>query len=110
MNSSPLNSKISAAISRVDLLLKQLTLEKCHVTHFGATEVDPKYLAVWLCVQSDHECERLYQDIMSIREQVHHCFGGEQYPAAAVPFIGVQIASQETVNREYAGNWWHFFK
>jgi acetolactate synthase regulatory subunit len=103
-------SEIAAAIRRTEQLLNKLTREKNHVTHFGATEIDPKHLAVWLCVQSDREVERLYSQIMDIRQQVHACFHAEKYPEAAVGFIGVQIASQETVTRDYAGNWWYFFK
>lgn len=105
-----LNSRINAAIDRVKLELRTMTTEKAHVTHFGATDIDPKHLAVWLCVQSDLECERLEKENLEIRQRVHACFRAEDYPEAAVPFIGVGIASQETVTRDYDGNWWYFFK
>lgn len=105
-----LNAQICASIERVKVLLKALTKEQAHVTYFGATDIDPKHLVVWLCVETDAECARLEANLLSIRDQIHACFRAEHYPSQAVPFIGVGVAAQETVTRDYKGNWWHFFK
>jgi hypothetical protein len=105
-----LDAKIKAAIRLIDGLLKTLSQEKSHVTHFGATDIDPKHLAVCLCVQSDAECKRMINELDSIRAQVLEYFASVNYPAEAIPSIDVSIASQETVNRDFAGSWWYFFK
>jgi len=110
VSASAYQTQIAAAIRSTEQMLQELTHEKSHVTHFGATVIDPKHLAVWLCVESDREVERLYSQVRDIRQKVHSCFHTERYPEAVIPFIAVQIASQETVNRDYDGNWWHFFK
>lgn len=105
-----LDAKIKAAIRLVEGLLKTLSQEKSHVTHFGATDIDPKHLVVCLCVQSDAECERMTNEFDAIRTQVLGLFASVNYPPVAIPSIAVSIASQETVNRDFAGSWWYFFK
>jgi hypothetical protein len=32
------------------------------------------------------------------------------YPSAAVPEVGFAFESQQTVDRDYAGNWWYAIK
>lgn len=83
--------------------------EKYWVTHYGANHIHPRHLVYWICVQSDAEKKRLQADqelCRSLRSLLHEY----RYPIEGRDGVHIGFESQETVDRESAGNWWYHWK
>lgn len=75
------------------------------VQTFGATHIDPKYLAVWIKTRTDLERDRLKADpalVGQIRDAL--------VQAGCSPLALITFESQETVDRDYKGQWFLRFK
>jgi len=46
--------------------------------------------------------------VLGIDAQIRIWLHEEGYPAEAIKDIGVSVDSQETVDREWNGNWYHY--
>ena len=70
---------------------------------FGATHIDPRHLAFWIISKTDQHRERMRAapDLIASFRKVLLVTG---YPAAAVPQVGFEFESRETVDRDYDGN------
>jgi hypothetical protein len=79
------------------------------VTWFGAYEIHPKHLAIWIQVRTDEEKNRL-QNNPTFMSELRDLLDQVNYPIEGRTGVGFGIASQEEVDRDYGGNWWHFFK
>jgi hypothetical protein len=55
----PLNLKIAAIEQNIKWTVGRVAEEEFWVTHYGATDVDPRHLVYWVCVKSDKEKQRL---------------------------------------------------
>jgi len=76
------------------------------VHSFGATHIDPRHLCVCIDVDTDVERDAIREDA----ELLDHCrevILAAGYPAESVPLIGFSIESQETVDRDWGGNWFY---
>jgi hypothetical protein len=79
------------------------------VTSFGAYWIHPRHLAVWIEVESDAQRDALLNDpafmagLCELPAQIN-------YPPEGREGVGFDVASKETVDRDYGGNWWHFYK
>jgi hypothetical protein len=73
---------------------------------FGATSIDPRHLCVCIDVNSDQQRERLRED-HALMDQLRQALLMSGYPAESVPLVSFSIESQETVDRDFRGNWFH---
>ncbi len=86
-----------------------VTKEKHWVTHYGANDIHPKHLVYWICVQSDAEKKRL-QDDSDLYRKLRSLLADYDYPLVGRNGVHIGFESQETVDREAGGNWWHHWK
>ena len=78
-------------------------------TSYGAVDISPVHLAIWLITDTDAHRDQL----LALQDFLQTCRAAlvaSGYPPEAVPHIHFGAASEETVQRDWGGNWWHFFK
>lgn len=93
----------------MDAMIADVAKEKHSVTHYGANDIHPKHLVYWICVQSDTEKKRL-QDDLALYRKLRSLLTEHQYPLEGRNEVHIGFESQETVDRESGGNWWHHWK
>jgi hypothetical protein len=76
------------------------------VSSFGATSIDPRHLCICIDVKSDEVRDHLQED-QALMDQLRQALLTCGYPAESVPLVGFSIESQETVERDFAGNWFY---
>jgi hypothetical protein len=76
------------------------------VESFGATRIDPDHLCICINVNTDAERDSLQHDDELIR-QFRKAILSSGYPAESVPMVSFSIESQETVSRDFEGNWFY---
>lgn len=104
--------KLWPTIRRARREIKKLARERCanaKVFSFGATYIDPRHLAIWITTKTDEERDRLRRDSDLLR-QLRDALLRAGYPLASVPYVGFAFESQETVERDFGGNWYHATK
>ena len=79
------------------------------VISFGATDIDPQYLAIWIKTRTDERRDQLARNPILI-EQIREALLKVGYPPVAVPKVLINFESQETVDRDYKGQWFLRFK
>jgi hypothetical protein len=100
---------LKAAIRRSRRAVKDVIKLRCpdvYVSSFGATDIDPRHFCLCIDVQTDFERDQLKADVAldsTLREAVRR----EGYPEAAIPHITFSYESQETVTRDFYGNWYY---
>lgn len=97
------------AQSLISQIIKDEVQEKHWVTHYGANDIHPKHLVYWICVQSDKERDRLTSD-KQLTKRLRDTLNVVNYPEEGREFVFIGFESQETVDRESNGNWWHHWK
>jgi hypothetical protein len=106
-------SPIAEVTARIEEAIQETVLscskEKFWVTHYGANEIHPKHLVYWIVVQSDREKERLQQDAV-LMASLRALLDRHDYPAEGRTGVTIGFESQETVDRESAGNFYHHWK
>lgn len=110
-----MNSSKSDILAKIRMLEKELKIivenscNKVHVFSFGAIDSEPKYLTVWIVAETDNvkniiintlEINKKFEDIL-IKIDCHE---------DAKKHITFTVESQETVDRDYEGNWWNVIK
>lgn len=106
---SSLKTKIEEIKADIEKLVREVFAEKFSVVYYGAYDIDPRYLVYWICVQSDQQKEELKM-AAGLNHQLIEILHNHDYPKESIGFVHVGFESQETVDRESQGNWWHHFK
>ncbi len=75
----------------------------------GASDIDPKHLAVWITTQTDRQRDALSAD-ESLKARLREILAESSYPQKAIPQVGFAFESEETVQRDHGGNWWYAIK
>jgi len=104
--------KLWPTIRRARREVKKLARQRCpnaKVFSFGATDIDPRHLAIWITANTDEQRDRLRQDSI-LHQQFRDALLQAGYPPAAVPLVGFVFESQETVDRDFGGNWYYATK
>jgi len=83
--------------------------EKIWIMRYGAYDIDPKYLVIWVCVVSDCMKHKL-QSNNELKKSIDLIFKKHGYPEQAMSKVKVGFESQETVDRESEGDWYLHFK
>ena len=79
------------------------------IFHFGAVDIHPKHLAYWITTATDAQRDRLAAD-SEMQDEFRRILMREGYPADAILEVGFAFQSEETVERDYGGNWFHAVK
>lgn len=93
---------------KLDRDLNRMPLEGASISHFGAYDIHPRHLVFCVQVKWDREMALLEKE--SLIRKAHTYLSEEGYPAHAVPETALRIDSEETVYRDYNGNWYHYYK
>ena len=105
-------SALETIIVRAEARIKTLARAHCakaNVFHFGAVDIHPSNLAIWITAPRDRERDRL-RAVPGLEESFRATLAAEGYPLDAVPLVHFAYESQETVDRDFNGNWWHAVK
>jgi hypothetical protein len=94
---------------RIKHLAKVRGIPPKFIVQIGAICIDPKHLALWIATDKDWERDQLLQD-STLAADCHAALLRSGYPPDAVPHVGIAIESQQTVDRDCAGSWWHMMK
>ena len=104
-----LKRKVWDIESDIEKITQVFCKDKFWVQHYGAIEIDPKYLVFWICVESDMIKLNL-QKSQQLENALRKTLADNNYPANARSSVLIGFESQETVNRESGGNWYSHFK
>jgi hypothetical protein len=79
------------------------------MTWFGAYDINPKHLVYYICVETDRTRDELQKD-SDLMHKLRTVLKEVNYPPEARDQVSIAFASQETVNRDFQGNWYYYFK
>jgi len=104
-----LEQKIYAIETEIHTIVAAASTEDCWVTHYGAVDIDPKYLVYKIGVKTDAEKQRLQMD-QSLRNTLYSLLEKHRYPQKARANVIINFEAQETIDREANGNAWHYWR
>lgn len=99
-------------IWRIESSIRKLVIAegfKPMVWSFGAYYIDPKHLVFVVGVPTDSDKNTLKAN-GSFVSSMRGLLETFNWPTKARPEVVFDIESQETVDRENNGNWWHHYK
>ena len=99
-------------IWRIESALKAILKKdniKPIIWSFGAYYIDPKHMVFVVGVPTDEEKEQLKSD-QKIKDEFKSLLETYNWPIGARDHVAFDIESQETIDRESNGNWWHHYK
>lgn len=106
---SQLEDKIYRIASGIDRIVSNITTEKFWITHYGAFDIDPKYLVYKIVVQTDDERGRLLRD-EDLKIRLRQLLDDNDYPQKARGNVSFGFDSDESINRDSGGNAWHHWR
>ncbi|HWZ34736.1 MAG TPA: hypothetical protein VNW51_01180 [Mucilaginibacter sp.] len=107
--SHPLKKKILQIKKAIKRTASSASDESVTILWYGAYDIDPKHLIYWITIKSDNQKNRLESD-KELHRKLRNLLIEYDYPENARDSVGIEFESQETVDRESNGNWYHHFK
>jgi hypothetical protein len=104
-----MKKQILGIVDDIKTIVKSICEEKFWIDWFGAYDIDPKYLVVWICVESDKTKLNLESNVELVNK-LREILVKYNYPKEAIPFVHIGFESQETVDRDSNGDWHKHFK
>lgn len=102
--SDELREKIDFAVEYVRLALRK-DYPSVETSWFGVVGINPRHLAIWVITETDSDRDAILAEGGLIR-LIQDSLRAVNYPAEAIPYISGTVESQETVDRDYHGNWY----
>jgi hypothetical protein len=103
---------LSVTIQNAEREIERLSRQHCgdaKVFSFGATDIDPRHLAIWIITTTDYDRDLLRAN-QTLLSEFDTALLNVGYPPEAVPNVGFAFESQETVDCDHKGNWWYAVK
>lgn len=101
-------------INKVGEIVKNEMLSRGYEILFvfpiGAIEIDPKYLSYWFATKKDSDRDELLNKASEIKGLVHYYLEIDGYPNESIIYTSCTFESQETVERDFNGNWYYAMK
>ena len=104
-----MKKKILSIIKDIKSAVETVHNRKFWIEWFGAYDIDPKNLAICVCVNTDAEKNSLAQN-KELAALIRNSFINHDYPVEAIPLVVIGFESEETVKRESNGDWYMHFK
>jgi hypothetical protein len=105
-------SSLEGIIKRVERRLREHLAPRGYtqleVHHFGAIDLHPRHLVICVCVGTDAERQQIIDS--NPATLIRTWLAEEGYPQDATPHIAVSIDSQETVDRDWKGDWHQYYQ
>lgn len=101
--------RILNILDDIRTIIKSVYGQKFWIDWYGAYEIDPRYLVIWICVESDNAKLKLESD-KELSNRLREILVKHDYPREAISSVHIGFESQETVNRESNGDWHKHFK
>jgi len=86
--------------------LVQRSLPNAKVSSMGMSSIDPRYFCVLIDVDTDSEKRQLLDD-KDFDGKIRKIALDAGYPELSIPLFSVSIESQQTVDRDWGGNWFY---
>jgi hypothetical protein len=79
-------------------------------SHYGATYIDPKHLAIWFLLPTTADLDRARASGLEerVRDETKAALARNGYPALSLPGVAVGLESRENVDK--GGGFYHYFK
>jgi hypothetical protein len=94
-------------IRRAKRAIREIAGRYCPIARvfsFGATNISPRFLAIYVTTWTDEERD-LLRSQPDLKDEFRQALFAAGYPAWAVPHVGLAFESQETVN-DFGGSWY----
>jgi len=104
---------LEAAIARASAaIVKHLRPKNPGVSvfHFGATDLFPGSLAIWVRTKTDAQRDALLADRPAFEADLRVHLAAAGYPPDCLPFVVFTAQSDQTVDRDHGGNWYYAVK
>lgn len=99
-----LKRKIMDIIDELKRIVGSVYEDHFWIDWYGAYYIDPKHFVVWICVKSDKDKMMLNSNV-EFMNSLRSTLVKYNYPEQVRSSIHITIESQETVDRDFSGNW-----
>ncbi len=106
---SSLKDKILNIVNDIKEEVNLYCDEKFWINWYGAYDVDPKHLVIWICVQKDKTKADLIAN-KKLHTSLRNILTKHNYPKQAISSVYIGFESEETVSKESGGDWYQHFK
>jgi hypothetical protein len=94
---------------RILRITKQHGVQPKGIWWIGAIDINPRHLVFWVATDRDSERDALLADQSFIRDCLK-ALAASGYPREAASLAHITAESQQTVDRDFGGNWWYAVK
>lgn len=108
-------TRLSVKIRKIEKEFKTVTKQQIHnkeqisILRYGAYDVDPKYLVIWIITQSDKVRDD-FKNNEVLKKLLREKFYYVDYPESSINDVKIGFESEETIKRESGGDWYLHFK